>query len=108
MQSHNKRKQFLPALRPEEAALFKPFFFTIKLDPIKKLEDKANTNPLMLSEGIPFSDSTMALTSRHPETTNNISLQKAPVPPFPFHNPILPPYWIYNHYTVGLPSYVSM
>lgn len=50
-------KTFLPALTPEAPAFFKPFFLTMKLAPMKKLEDKANTNPLMLSEDMPLYES---------------------------------------------------
>lgn len=34
----------IPALTPEAPAFFNPFFLTMKLAPMKKLEDKANTN----------------------------------------------------------------
>ena len=38
-----------PALKPEAPAARKPFFFTIKLDPMNRLEDTASTNPFTLS-----------------------------------------------------------
>lgn len=43
-----------PALTPEEPALFKPFFLTMKLAPMKKLDDRANTKPFTLSDDIPL------------------------------------------------------
>lgn len=42
---------------PEAPAFFKPFFFTMKLAPINKLEDKARIKPLMLSEDMPLYES---------------------------------------------------
>lgn len=45
-------KEAEPALTPYIPAFFKPIFFTIKLDPMKKLEERANANPRMLSEDI--------------------------------------------------------
>lgn len=50
-------KSALPALTPEEPAIFKPFFLTMKLAPMKKLEDKAKTKPLMLSLDMPLRES---------------------------------------------------
>lgn len=47
------RKSKIPALSPEVSAFFKPFFLTMKLAPIKKLEERARTKPLILSEDIP-------------------------------------------------------
>lgn len=43
-----------PALTPEEPAFFKPFFLTMKLAPMKKLDDRANTKPFTLSDDIPL------------------------------------------------------
>lgn len=45
-------KEVEPALTPYIPAFFKPIFFTIKLEPMKKLEERANANPRMLSEDI--------------------------------------------------------
>lgn len=44
----------VPALRPEAPAFLRPFFLIMKLAPMKKLEDKAKTKPLILSEDIPL------------------------------------------------------
>lgn len=44
----------LPALTPEAPDFFKPFFLTMKLAPINKLEDKPKSNPFMLSDDIPL------------------------------------------------------
>lgn len=41
---------------PEEPAFFNPFFLTMKLAPMKKLEDKPKTNPFILSDDIPLYD----------------------------------------------------
>nr|GMD92908.1 hypothetical protein BHM03_00024964 [Ipomoea batatas] len=43
-----------PALTPEAPAFFSPFFLTMKLAPMKTLEDNARTNPLTLSDDIPL------------------------------------------------------
>jgi hypothetical protein len=45
--------EYLPALIPLAPAFFKPFFLTMKLAPMKKLDERARTRPLMLSEDIP-------------------------------------------------------
>ena len=45
--------KYLPALIPLAPAFFKPFFLTMKLAPMKKLDERARTRPLMLSEDIP-------------------------------------------------------
>ncbi|MFS7985987.1 hypothetical protein Hanom_Chr11g01005161 [Helianthus anomalus] len=50
----SKFKPQSPALTPEAPAFLSPFFLTIKLAPINKLEDNARTNPLILSEDIPL------------------------------------------------------
>ncbi|KAG5580793.1 hypothetical protein H5410_051420, partial [Solanum commersonii] len=44
----------VPALTPEAPAFFNPFFLIIKLAPMNKLEDKARTNPLILSDDMPL------------------------------------------------------
>lgn len=44
---------WIPALIPLAPAFFKPFFFTMKLAPMKKLEERARTRPFMLSEDMP-------------------------------------------------------
>ena len=78
----------LPALRPEAPAFFNPFFLTIKLAPINKLEDNANTNPFMLSVDIPISVFAITLQSLHhqhqndDDNNNNVSPQNSL---FPFH-----------------------
>src|SRR4051812_27275218 len=45
----------LPALTPSEegAAFLRPFFLMMKLAPMKRPEEMASTNPLMLSEDMP-------------------------------------------------------
>jgi len=43
----------IPALIPLAPAFFKPFFLTMKLAPMKKLEERARHKPLMLSEDMP-------------------------------------------------------
>ncbi|URD72711.1 hypothetical protein MUK42_36206 [Musa troglodytarum] len=53
-----KDRSYSPALTPEAPAFFNPFFLTIKLAPIKKLDESARTKPLMLSEDMPVYDST--------------------------------------------------
>lgn len=60
-QKQQKKKNFFsiknrnePALTPEEPAFFKPFFLTMKLAPMKKLDDRANTKPFTLSDDIPL------------------------------------------------------
>ena len=50
----SKNEIKLPALMPEAPAFFKPFFLTMKLAPIKRLEDNARTSPLILSEDMPL------------------------------------------------------
>lgn len=50
--SQNRRRS-IPALIPEAPAFFKPFFLTMKLPPMKKLEESASTRPFTLSEDIP-------------------------------------------------------
>lgn len=47
-----------PALIPDAPAFFNPFFFTIKLAPIKELEESASTSPFMLSADMPVYDTT--------------------------------------------------
>ena len=42
-----------PARTPEAAAFLSPFFLTMKLAPMKKLDESASTSPLMLSADIP-------------------------------------------------------
>lgn len=42
-----------PARTPDAPAFLSPFFFTMKLAPMKKLEESASTSPLMLSADIP-------------------------------------------------------
>lgn len=46
-------KNSVPARTPEAPAFFKPFFLTMKLAPMKMLDERARTRPLMLSEDIP-------------------------------------------------------
>lgn len=55
-----KMKCELPALTPDAPAFFNPFFLTMKLAPMKKLEDSAKTNPFILSDDIPRYESDMA------------------------------------------------
>lgn len=50
----------LPALTPDAPAFFNPFFLTMKLAPMKKLEDSARINPFILSDDIPRYESDMA------------------------------------------------
>uniref|UniRef100_A0A3Q7IF39 HAT C-terminal dimerisation domain-containing protein n=1 Tax=Solanum lycopersicum TaxID=4081 RepID=A0A3Q7IF39_SOLLC len=47
-------ERLVPALTPEAPAFFNPFFLIIKLAPMNKLEDKARTNPLILSDDMPL------------------------------------------------------
>jgi aconitase A len=80
------KDETLPALRPEAPAFFNPFFLTIKLAPIKKLEDNANTNPFMLSVDIPLSASAITLQSLHHHNHNNNNNSVSPQNAiFPFH-----------------------
>lgn len=51
---HQLKSRDKPALRPEAPAFFSPFFFTMKLAPMNKLEDRANTKPFTLSDDIPL------------------------------------------------------
>ena len=53
-QNPTKTKYCIPALIPEAPAFFNPFFLTMKLAPMKKLEDSARTKPLMLSADMPL------------------------------------------------------
>ncbi|RWW70829.1 hypothetical protein BHE74_00021462 [Ensete ventricosum] len=78
-QKHKRIDSLSPALTPEAPAFFKPFFLTIKLAPIKELEDSARTKPLMLSEDMPVYDSTQlpadaasvdAIPKRNPDKGN--------------------------------------
>jgi len=46
-------RRIVPALIPLAPAFFKPFFLTMKLAPMKKLDERARTKPLILSEDIP-------------------------------------------------------
>jgi hypothetical protein len=43
----------IPALTPDAPAFFKPFFLTMKLAPMKILDERASTRPLTLSEDMP-------------------------------------------------------
>jgi hypothetical protein len=79
------KDETLPALRPEAPAFFNPFFLTIKLAPIKKLEDNANTNPFMLSVDIPLSASAITLQSLHHHNHNNNNSVSPQNAIFPFH-----------------------
>lgn len=56
-----KKVHSSPALTPEAPAILRPFFLTIKLAPMKKLEDKAKTKPLMLSLDMPLRGSLQGL-----------------------------------------------
>lgn len=47
-----------PARTPDAPAFLSPFFLTMKLVPMKTLEESASTSPLMLSVDIPVYDST--------------------------------------------------
>ena len=47
------RQSKSPARTPDAPAFLSPFFLTMKLAPMKKLEDSASTSPLMLSADIP-------------------------------------------------------
>lgn len=42
-----------PARTPEAPAFLSPFFLTMKLAPMKKLDERASTSPLMLSADMP-------------------------------------------------------
>lgn len=59
IQSKNKKvidggeEWTIPALIPLAPAFFKPFFLTMKLAPMKKLEERARHRPFMLSEDMP-------------------------------------------------------
>jgi len=55
MQGTNWRGEVerVPALTPEEAAFLRPFFLMMKLAPMKRLEERASTRPLMLSADMP-------------------------------------------------------
>ena len=46
----NGENQGLPARSPETPARLRPFFFRMKLEPIKALETMARTRPVRLSE----------------------------------------------------------
>lgn len=43
-----------PALVPLFAAFLRPIFLIMKLDPMKMLDDRANTRPITLSLDIPM------------------------------------------------------
>jgi hypothetical protein len=43
----------VPARTPEAPAFLSPFFLTMKLAPMKRLEETASSSPLMLSADIP-------------------------------------------------------
>lgn len=47
-----KEKGNEPARVPLAAARLRPFFFKMKLEPMNKLEDTANTKPISLSDTI--------------------------------------------------------
>lgn len=49
-----KESRAVPALIPDAAAFFNPFFLTMKLAPMKKLDEIANNKPLILSEDMPL------------------------------------------------------
>jgi len=81
-----KEKTPKPALTPHAPAFFKPFFLTMKLAPMKMLEERAKTNPLMLSDDIPLYESIQLL---DPEPISVAIAPKARPPPPP-PNPTLP------------------
>jgi hypothetical protein len=45
--------RYIPALTPTDPAFFSPFFFTMKLAPMKILDESARINPVTLSEDMP-------------------------------------------------------
>lgn len=49
-----KKRVSIPALVPEAPAFMRPFFLTMKLAPINKLEDNAKIKPLILSVDMPL------------------------------------------------------
>jgi hypothetical protein len=52
MKGRTKKNKNEPALFPLVAAFLRPIFLIIKLEPMKMLEDRANTSPITLSEDI--------------------------------------------------------
>lgn len=74
---------------PEAPALFNPFFLTMKLAPIKKLEERAKTKPLTLSEDKPWAQLRHTATSAMAGTlTPGLLLDKTTSenpPPYPFN-----------------------
>jgi hypothetical protein len=78
-----------PALTPEAPAFFKPFFLTMKLAPMKMLEERAKTNPLMLSEDMPLYES-IQLLGPEPSSVAIAPKARPPPPPPPQPNPTLP------------------
>lgn len=82
-----KPKMELPALTPDAPAFFKPFFLTMKLAPMKKLEERAKTKPLMLSEDMPWAQLRETATSAMAGTLKPGRFDKATSenPPGPFH-----------------------
>lgn len=66
----------LPALTPEAPAFFNPFFLIMKLPPMKILEDRAKTNPFILSADIPLQEESMASVATSPDAIFVITQQE--------------------------------